>query len=165
MSVKGMVSDSQGRVDKLQIIMALILVLLVVGLGIVGYWLIFDDNPPAEVFDIHLYAEDGLDEPVSSVEVYPGGEVIYGMDWCKYTRAAVVIVKQSWVDEVVYHRPPEYPTVAPEPFCKNWRVSMDVPESLRPSEYTLEVTLEYEINPLISRNVSYEVPGIFVVNE
>ena len=156
---------SDGERDWIQVSLAaiffLILAIIIVGV----YWLAFDDNPPGEVFEVTLYDIDDLENVVDSVTILPGGGFAYGMDWCKYTTAAKVIIKSSWQNDTVVPVPPFPPTVADEPFCKEWTVMWTAPSTLLPSVYTLNVTLEYEINPLISRNITYEVPGINVIAE
>lgn len=116
-----------------------ILVLVVV----VIYWLYFDDNPPAEIFEIE-----------TSIEVaQPGDSFVATMNWCKYTNHPAH-VHLSWVDDIMFNQPPSSP-VFNSTGCHETGVLVSVPATLPPSEYRVYGEAEYVVNPLTTRTVPF----------
>ena len=152
----------EGKIDAPQVVLFLIFVLAALALGLFVYWLAFDDNPPAEVNHVQLY-ENIRDVPVEFIEAVPGSDFVYGLDWCKYTTANVEI-RYTWVDELISIEPLQHPTFA-EPGCRHVHIPVTVPNTLPPSKYILNVNFEYQVNPLVSRDMSFEVGPIFVIEK
>jgi hypothetical protein len=159
--MKKMFSSGEG-VDFVQVGLALVLV-FVVGLIVVSvYWLTFDDNPAVDIYRASLY-QDG-DIETHELTVAAGSEFYYGLDYCKYTNAPATI-RTTWIDELVYTEP-ENEQRRPAAFsqgCGHMHILKTIPKTLLPAEYDMRVTLEYQVNPIARRYVTYDVGKIIVV--
>ena len=161
MILKEVVSTGN-KVDRVQVFLALILVGVVGFLCIGLYWILLDDNPPAEVFNTSLYSGEN-DGRVHKLEVQAGSDFVYGLDYCKYTSSPANI-RTTWVDDLVYQEIVETlePAVVPQG-CGHLHILKTIPTTLLPAEYSMRVTLEYNVNFLKYRYVTYEVGKIIVV--
>lgn len=158
-SVRGLFSTA-GKLDWVQVFLGGILLILVLSVLALGYYLFIDDNPPAEIMNVQLYGED-FQDPVDAVIAMPGDYILYGVDWCKHTNASAE-VRRTWVNEIMDIQPVTHPAVV-DPGCRTTNLSTKIPDTLRPSTYDLLITLEYEVNPLMTRDVTFRVPEITVL--
>ncbi len=166
------ISKPNGGIDRVQVLGALIFfsivliscVLLTLGL----YWLEVDDNPPASVENIIMYgAVSG--GAVDAIQVAPGGQIAFSVDFCKFTTSAATI-RRTWRNELVYHSaegdghpviPVEHPALLPLG-CAAQLVVLDVPATLPSEEYLLSTTVTYQINPIKERFIAFDVGPIIV---
>jgi hypothetical protein len=158
-SVRGLFSTA-GRFDWVQAFLAMILLLLVLSIGTILYLLVIDDNPPAEIIEVSLYDKD-FNMPIENVTVVPGDTIQYSIYWCKYTDAPAKI-RRTWVNEIVDSQPLVQPAVV-KAGCRHTNIDAKIPDTLRPSVYDLVVTFEYQVNPLMVRDVTFRVPNITIV--
>jgi len=153
---------SGGKIDFIQVGLALIF-MLVIGLFTLSiYWLIFDDNPAVDVFDVSLYQD--ADTKVHELVVKTGEDFQYGIDFCKHTTAPATI-RTTWIDELVYTEPIEaarHPANISQE-CGHMHILKTIPKTLLPADYKMRVTLEYKVNPIAHRYVTYEVGNLIVV--
>jgi hypothetical protein len=134
--------------------------LLVLSIGTILYLLVIDDNPPAEIIEVSLYDKD-FNMPIENVTVVPGDTIQYSIYWCKYTDAPAKI-RRTWVNEIVDSQPLVQPAVV-KAGCRHTNIDAKIPDTLRPSVYDLVVTFEYQVNPLMVRDVTFRVPNITIV--
>lgn len=152
---------SNGEIDWLKIFVLVLVVVVTVPTVLTAWWVWIDDNPPAEIMNIELFGVDDPDTPQETITVPQGGEFLVGMEWCKYTDATVE-VRKTWVDDLVFPEPPIYPANA-RPACFDVVIPQTVPETLPPSSYHVLYSFVYEINPLVTRAVTFEVGELVVV--
>ncbi len=166
------VSKPSGGIDRVQVILALILVSVMViscfALTLGVYWLSFDDTPPASVENIIMYSAVG-GGVVDAIQVAPGGQIAFSVDFCKFTTSAATI-RRTWLNDLVYHSaegeghsaiPEEHPALLPLG-CGAQLVVLDVPTTLPPEEYLLSTTVTYQINPIKERFIAFDVGPIIV---
>lgn len=158
------ISKPNGGIDRVQVFLALVLlsILLITcpAIILIVYWVEIDDNPPATVNNVHLHPKEGTEEIVDTAVVIPGGNLYFGMDYCKFTSSPAAI-RRTWADDLLFISPPAYPSVLPRG-CRHVDAAVLVPETLPTGEYTLGYTLEYQVNPLRERRVKFEVGPIKV---
>ncbi len=144
-----------GTHDWVQVTLAGIFILVFAVIVIGVYWAVFDDNPPATVNNVHLHSQEGIDEIVDTAVVVPGGNLYFGMDYCKFTDSPVTF-RRTWKNELLFISPLVFPSVFPRG-CRHVDAAVLVPQTLPTGEYVLDYTIEFPINPLRERSVKFEV--------
>ena len=176
------VSTPNGGIDRIQVIMAGIFLMMAMiicpSIVLVVYWLEVDDNPPATVNNIIMFSEVG-GEAVSTIFVNPGGQIAFSVDFCKFTTSPATI-RRTWMNDLSYHVPdghdedghldgdghiPEENPMVLAPGCGNQVVVLDVPSTLPASEYMLNTTVIYPVNPIKERLLSFAVGPILVTED
>jgi hypothetical protein len=147
-----MFRDLNGQLDKLQIIIAMLTLVAAAFFLIIGYWIWFDDPAPAVIHEITIQT------PV----VETGHLFRYTVDACKNTHHHATI-KRTFIDGLIWATPPVNGGHI-LPGCGSISLAMEIPNGLPPGDYLLEVILEYEVNPVATREVVYTV-GPFTVIE
>ena len=89
--------------------------------------------------------EVGQPYQVISDEVKQGGLLQYEIDYCKYTNK-VATVRRQFVDGIIYAIP-EVSANLPKG-CDTEINSVKIPEELPVGTYTLEIVVEYQVNPI-----------------
>lgn len=93
--------------------------------------------------------------PVLNKEVKQGEVLFYIIDYCKATEAQAV-VRRQFVDGIIYATPEV--TANLKKGCGIVKNTVTIPHNLPAGEYYLDITINYEVNPIrvISKNAVTE---------
>lgn len=157
-----------GDIDPIQIILGGIFL----GLSLFGlfsiYFLFIDDNPPAEILSAYIEERPGVIqyEHENFVPVIAPGDIFYiHLELCRYTDVPAQI-SRLWTDGLIYNEPPDANQDTTLPMgCHVIHREYQVPNGLPDGVYMLVTTLEYQVNFLATRYVTYEVGPIIVHQE
>lgn len=151
--------------DWVQVLLATITALLVLAGFTFLYLLFVDDNPPSEISNVHLHEDAGLDSTnVSVIYTSPSGVFYLGFDLCRHTDVPAKI-SRIWFDGLIHNEPAGATPDTTLPMgCRHIHREITVPNSLPPGTYYLSTTLEYHVNFLATRYVTY-VAGPIVVED
>lgn len=108
-----------------------------------GFWMLYPYQPV--VFNDEVYPVLNENKTVEQ-----GGILKYEVDYCKYVEQVPVVIKK-YVDGLIYETPEGRGVVYQG--CRVQIVDNVVPENLIPGEYYMQITVDYEMNPL--RHVVY----------
>jgi hypothetical protein len=125
-----------GHIDPMMIVLGLLVFIIVAGTGFLIYAMYFHDRHPAEFFST----------TVISKTVEPGGELEFYLDWCENSLVPREI-HRTWRNSPVYTQPTTRPNPAPIP-----------------GEYTIGVTVVFDVNHFSNRTESFEVGPVTVID-
>lgn len=139
------------RLDRWKVVPLLITATWLSTLVLLIYFGFFYADPPAKIKSVEVVFG----------ETVPGGQYIYELDWCMLVKASSVEISTIWVDSLIFSEPHRH-SPAPPKDCYTSRIQNHVPENLPPGEYMLDLDLSFQVRPLISRSIEYQVGPIIV---
>lgn len=134
-----------GKLDQWQVGLAFLTVLMVLAMGILSYWTIFDEPVAAEIYETR----------VLTPTVTQGDILRFDVNYCKYTGHDAVL-DRNFRDGLLFSTPTGLSTNIPKG-CGSVIIGVEIPNSLPPSDYYMDVTLTYHVNPISHRVVKYSV--------
>lgn len=127
---------------KLFVMSLLLFVGMIAFFGVLLYWMFI----PLNVMTVVSPAS------ILTPEVYPGENLVYEIDYCKYVDKSAVVTRRLINGEVI-----ALPTITTDAAtgCHQLLIATTtIPEHLDPGVYSLEVALDYHLNPI--RHAHYE---------
>lgn len=119
------------------------LAIILITLSVIGIWTFY----PYKTIEFEsAYKTD-------KTSYYQGEQTFYTVSYCKYTHVTPRLDKH-FVDGIVFEALETKAVL--DVGCKTVAVPLQIPKTLPPGEYHLEVILEYEVNPIRS---------IFITNQ
>ena len=137
--------------DWVTVLLAILIMIIHIGVLWSAYLVVLEDNPPVTINEIYPVRETG----------FPGGTVTYFIDVCKHTSTSPD-KRVSWENSLAFVVPDPIDPPSADPGCFEFTSIIDVPETLPPSEYMLNMTWDYQVNPLAKRAVSAKI-GPFTI--
>lgn len=130
----------------LTIYVLLCFLILLAGLFLVAYWLIF----PLKVIEVKTPQPLAVQEK----QIQAGDTIHYNLDFCKYTTAPTYTIRQL-VDHDMFFYGLQIVSNLP-PGCRSSVSSFLIPKDVPPGTYHIVVTALYKLNPLRTYTLSYQ---------
>lgn len=121
-------------------------------LGILIYWYTYPYKP---------ITFDPLPLKIINKEVKGGAYVFYEVSFCKNSKIIPLITK-TFIDGILYVTPQAVAINNPIG-CQTHTVQNYVPEALPPGEYVIEISYEYQMNPIRKINISIKTDTFSVI--
>lgn len=116
----------------------------------IGFWLFFP-------YKTTVFKDSIL--KVENTKVKAGGDLVYYVDYCKYTDIIPEITK-TFVDGIIYVVPPAVSTT--KTGCGRNKIQVTIPQNLPSGVYHLDLTYRYKVNPLRTIDISIETENFTV---
>lgn len=129
-----------------------LLLLTLLSFALVAHLAYFKDYKPFEVFDVRVETPD----------IKAGGVLKYTVDYCKYLDIPGTVSKVL-VDGIFIPFAP-YVTQSLHG-CGTNTVSQELPNFIDSGTYYLDITVEYQVNPIRKIYYHYQTPSFKVTNE
>ena len=139
------------RLDPIMVLLSMLTFLVVALVATLVYAMYFHDSHPAEFKSTTVITET----------VEAGGTLEFYLDWCENSLAPRE-VHRTWRNSLVYTQPTTNPNPAPIG-CQVSHIQWDVPAGLALGEYTIGVTIVFDINHFTKRVEKFEVGPVTVV--
>jgi len=99
--------------------------------------------------------------PVENKVIDPGGNLIYSVDYCKYTDLPAT-VSRSFADSLLF--PMQSMTTNNRKGCGVNRVVIPIPESLELGDYFMIIRYQYQVNPIRQITLVKQTDGFTVTD-
>jgi len=136
-----------------------LLLFVILGFLIGGYFYFFHENPPIEIYNEPL--------PISPAVVRPGETVLMASDYCKWTDApaSLSLYWQRKSDGLIWGLQQSVSNIAGKGDCFKVSIPLTIPPNLPPGEWRRVNIGTYHVNPLVARSVEWHSDYVTVTGK